>query len=103
MYLAAYAQYSSAVRAEFTPKGARLRRQIIQTSPNLVVFDGHVSIAVPSMWGELNGNSATARHSAFSAGWSSDLDAAIAASGLTPALDFRRHNPYTPIHWLEQA
>lgn len=100
-----YAQYKAGVHITFTPKGARRRRGMVQTSfATLVVLDdwGHV-LEPGSPWGTETKNEATgmvtkqAKYSNCSDGWNKDFRASLAeycqAKGIKPAADFHGHSP----------
>ena len=96
-----YAQYNSAVKVIFTPKGKRKKLQMIQHyMPNLVILKDWVEMDVPDMWGETtvrpNGIVVrTARASLFGATWDNDAETAVnkaVESGAEILVDYRGHN-----------
>lgn len=101
-----YAQYPSAVRLTYVPRGARVGREKWFTSyPSLVILDGWGHPEPAPMMGPTDERVAgvtvsKSRFSAFDGGWKAEFRAMLAAhvekSGATVILDLHDHSPNAP-------
>ena len=105
--LAPYAQYKSAVRYEYKPKGKRKMLGFVQSyQPSLLVLDGcgHPdpadAMTAPSV-SETGMVVSQSRHlsfdPAYAAGFSSMINAYIAKGGVTVVADYRGHDSHGAI------
>lgn len=94
-----YAQYASAVKVTFKPKGKRrLRGVIADYNPRIIVLAGHDNPEPESFLGPATqGEGVTVRHSrrmSCDPGWDTEMNQRL--EGTTPILDLRGYNAHDP-------
>lgn len=103
-----YAQYVAALHVSYTPKGARNRKGFVSThNPTLVVLEGWVDVAMPSMWDATtsSGNVTTtvvttsrSRGSSFDDVWNNDFATALTSAlskGARIVADYRGYDSHS--------
>lgn len=100
--VAPMAQHAAAVFVDFTPKGCRRDRSVIETfNPSVLILEGE-GPEPPSMWDESTTRVAAdgtvtgkSRYRSQDPRWRSDFDALIAATpGLRIVADYRSGGPF---------
>ncbi len=101
-----YAQYPSAVKFSWVPKGARSARAFIQTyRPSLLILDGHGHPDPAPMFGEEKDEGGVSarrsQHLSFSEEWDTEFNemirAHVVATKAKVLADFRDHNSHRTV------